>query len=337
MATLWHGRFEGGPAEALQALNDSLPFDRRMFRDDIAGSRAHARMLAAVGLLSVAERDAVLDALDTVEVELDDGSFAFERSDEDIHTAVERRVTELAGPAGAKLHTGRSRNDQVATDLRLLVRRELTEIAGLVLGLQRTLLARADEAIAAGWYLPGYTHLQQAQPVALAHHLLAHGWALARDVDRVVAARRPRRRVAAGRRGARRIVAAAGPRGDRRRARVRRSVRQQPRRRIRPRLRRRRAARAGPHRRAPVTPGRGAHLVVVDRVRIHRARRRLLDRFVDDAPEEEPRHRRVGPGQGREVDRPPHRVPRHPEGAPPRLQQGPAGGQGTPLPTRSTR
>ena len=184
MATLWHGRFEGGPADALRALNDSLPFDRRMFREDIAGSRAHVSMLARVGLLDSADAGAVLEALDTTEAELADGSFAFAASDEDIHTAVERRVTELAGEAGARLHTGRSRNDQVATDLRLWTMRELGDIARLVGRLQATLASRADDAGEA--YLPGYTHLQQAQPVLLAHHFLAHGWALARDVDRLL-------------------------------------------------------------------------------------------------------------------------------------------------------
>ncbi len=185
MATLWHGRFEGGPAEALQALNDSLPFDRRMYREDISGSRAHARGLARVGLITADDLTAILAALDRVEEELGSGKFEFVPSDEDIHTAVERRVTELAGPAGARLHTGRSRNDQVATDVRLVVRRELTEIAGLVLRLQETLARRAAEAMEHDIYLPGYTHMQQAQPVMLAHHLLAHGWALARDVDRM--------------------------------------------------------------------------------------------------------------------------------------------------------
>jgi len=187
VATLWHGRFEGGPAEALQALNDSLPFDRRMFREDIAGSRAHVRMLSRVGLMSEVDSEAVLAALDAVEAEMADGSFAFAVGDEDIHTAVERRVTELAGDAGARLHTGRSRNDQVATDLRLWTLRELGDLARLVTTFQGTLAARADEAADA--YLPGYTHLQRAQPVLLAHHLLAHGWALARDVDRLLDAR----------------------------------------------------------------------------------------------------------------------------------------------------
>ncbi|MGH9270707.1 MAG: argininosuccinate lyase, partial [Ilumatobacteraceae bacterium] len=131
------------------------------------------------------ERNAVLGALDVVQDELTADSFQFAPSDEDIHTAVERRVTELAGPAGAKLHTARSRNDQVATDLRLWCKRELAAVARRIVDLQRVLLARAEGA--GGAYLPGYTHLQRAQPVLLAHHLLAHGWALGRDVDRLLA------------------------------------------------------------------------------------------------------------------------------------------------------
>ena len=183
MSTLWHGRFEGGPAEELMAFTVSLPFDQRLAVDDIVGSRAHVRGLCRSGILTDVERDDVLAALDAVQSELAAGTFEFEASDEDIHTAVERRVTELAGPAGAKLHTGRSRNDQVATDLRLFTKRELAGIATRIVTLQETLLDRARTAGDA--YLPGYTHLQRAQPVLLAHHLLAHGWALARDLDRL--------------------------------------------------------------------------------------------------------------------------------------------------------
>jgi argininosuccinate lyase len=184
-STLWHGRFEGGPDEALMAYTVSLPFDRRLWRDDIAGSRSHVRGLARVGLLDEAERDAVLVALDQVESEMAEGRFEYLPADEDIHTAVERRVTELAGAAGAKLHTARSRNDQVATDLRLWCKRELVEVARGLYDLQHVLLTRALEA--GHTYLPGYTHLQRAQPVLLAHHLLAHGWALGRDIDRLLA------------------------------------------------------------------------------------------------------------------------------------------------------
>ncbi len=182
---LWHGRFGAGPADELLAFSVSLPFDQRLAFDDLTGSRAHVRGLERGGILSAEEAAAVLDALDAVEDELRSGAFAFAPSDEDIHTAIERRVTELAGPAGAKLHTGRSRNDQVATDLRLYAKRELTRITRAVVVLQEVLLDAAVEAGDA--YLPGYTHLQRAQPVLLAHHLLAHGWALARDVDRLLA------------------------------------------------------------------------------------------------------------------------------------------------------
>jgi argininosuccinate lyase len=179
---LWHGRFGDGPADELLTFTSSLAFDRRLAGDDIAGSRAHVGMLARVGLLTDDEADAVKSALDTVEKELADGTFAFAPTDEDIHTAVERRVTELAGAAGAKLHTGRSRNDQVALDLRLFLRREGRIVAAGVHALQEVLVRRATEA--GDSYLPGYTHLQRAQPVLLAHHLLAHFWAFARDVDR---------------------------------------------------------------------------------------------------------------------------------------------------------
>lgn len=184
-STLWHGRFDGGPDEALMAYTVSLPFDQRMWADDIAGSQAHVRGLARAGLITDAERDAVISALEQVHAELAEGRFDYVPSDEDIHTAVERRVTEIAGAAGAKLHTARSRNDQVATDMRLWCKRELVEVARGLYDLQHVLLTRAIEA--GDTYLPGYTHLQRAQPVLLAHHLLAHGWAFGRDIDRLLA------------------------------------------------------------------------------------------------------------------------------------------------------
>jgi argininosuccinate lyase len=187
--TLWQGRFGGeASSDELLSFTVSLPFDKRLATDDLAGSRAHVRGLARAGILSATDAGIVLVALDRVAEEFATGTFAFQPGDEDIHTAVERRVTELAGDAGARLHTGRSRNDQVATDLRLFTKRELAGIARRVLGLQQVLLKRAEAAGDA--YLPGYTHMQRAQPVLLAHHLLAHGWALARDVDRLMATRR---------------------------------------------------------------------------------------------------------------------------------------------------
>jgi argininosuccinate lyase len=183
--TLWHGRLSGGMADAVMEYSSSLHYDQRLALDDLAGSRAHVRGLGRGGLLTDDEVTELLAALDQVEAELVAGTFSFAPDDEDIHTSVERRVTEIAGDVGAKLHTGRSRNDQIATDLRLYAKRELAMVATEIIALQEVLLARAKEAGDA--YLPGYTHLQRAQPVLLAHHLLAHGWALARDVDRLIA------------------------------------------------------------------------------------------------------------------------------------------------------
>ena len=185
--TLWHGRFDEGPAAELLAFTESLSFDRRMWPDDLVGSRAHVRMLAHVGILAPEEADAIVEGIDAVDAEMQAQTFDFVESDEDIHTAVERRVTEIIGPVGGKMHTGRSRNDQVATDLRLFSKREVLDLIVRVIGLQKMLLTRAQEA--GDTYLPGYTHMQRAQPVMLSHHLLAHGWALARDVDRLLDAR----------------------------------------------------------------------------------------------------------------------------------------------------
>jgi len=181
---LWHGRFSEAPADSLMAFTASIGFDVRLWRDDIAGSLAHAAMLGESGVLGRADSEAIIAALRQVHGEFEAGSFTFVASDEDIHTAIERRVTEIAGAAGAKLHTARSRNDQVATALRLFAKRELADTARRVLALIDVLDRRADDAGDA--YLPGYTHLQRAQPVLLAHHLRAHAWAFARDVDRLL-------------------------------------------------------------------------------------------------------------------------------------------------------
>ncbi len=186
---LWHGRFSSGPADELMAFTASIPFDKNLWHDDIIGSKAHVNGLERAALLTADEAESVRRALDTVHGEFTAGSFEFVDSDEDIHTAIERRVTEIAGDAGAKLHTSRSRNDQVATALRLWTRRNLIEVGSRVLGLVDVLVSCADTA---GWvegsvYLPGYTHLQRAQPVQLSHHLAAHAWSLLRDADRIFA------------------------------------------------------------------------------------------------------------------------------------------------------
>ena len=184
LVTLWEGRIPTGMAEAVAAFTVSLPFDRTLAPDDLAGSRAHVKGLGKAGILSDSEVASLIEALDLVEEEFTTGVFAFAPDDEDVHTAIERRVTELAGDAGAKLHTGRSRNDQVATALRLWCRGRSSRSRDEIMALEDTLAQRAADA--GDIYLPGYTHLQRAQPVLLAHHLLAHGWALARDVDRIL-------------------------------------------------------------------------------------------------------------------------------------------------------
>ncbi len=183
--TLWQGRFAEEMAEVVSEFTVSAGFDRVFAAEDLEGSRAHVRGLGRSGILSEQEVEILLAALDRVGEEVSGDRFVFAPEDEDVHTAIERRVTELAGDVGAKLHTGRSRNDQVATDLRLWCRRRLTGLATDVIALQEVLLGRATDAGDA--YLPGYTHMQRAQPVLLAHHLLAHAWALARDVDRLIA------------------------------------------------------------------------------------------------------------------------------------------------------
>jgi argininosuccinate lyase len=175
-------RFSEPQAAAFQALNASLAVDRRLWPQDIAQSRAHARMLAAQEIISAADRDALLAGLDAVEAELREDRFGFDAGDEDIHMAVERRLTELAGPVGGKLHTARSRNDQVATDLALFCRAEAAALLDAVHGLMATLVDVAERHC--DWALPGYTHLQRAQPVYLSHHLLAYFWMLERDRER---------------------------------------------------------------------------------------------------------------------------------------------------------
>ena len=220
--------------------------------------------------------------------------------------------------AGAKLHTGRSRNDQIATDLRLYTKRSLREVAERVLSLQEVLLARAEEAGDA--YLPGYTHLQRAQPVALAHHLLAHGWALARDVDRLLDCHR---RTDVSPLGAGALAGSSiplDPDGVAADLGLRGPVREQPRRGLRSRLRGRGPVRPHAHRHPPLPHGRGGRAVDERRVRLRPARRRLRHRLLDAPPEEEPRHRRAGPGQGGAPDRRPHRPVGHAQGPPARVQ-----------------
>ena len=178
----------GEPQDPLfQRLNASISFDRRLWPHDVRQSKAHARALLFAGVLEEPELEALHAALDEVAAELEAGRFPFAEGDEDIHMAVERRVTEIAGPVGGKLHTGRSRNDQVATDVAMYVRERCERAVELC----RALMARLHELAGrhADWTMPGYTHLQRAQPVYLSHHLLAYFWMLRRDAVRFEAAR----------------------------------------------------------------------------------------------------------------------------------------------------
>jgi argininosuccinate lyase len=172
-------RFREPQDPAFQRLNASIDFDRRLWPQDIAQSRAHARMLAAQDIIAAEERDTLLAGLDQVQRELSDGAFEFLEDDEDIHMAVERRLTEIVGAVGGKLHTARSRNDQVATDLSLYTRERAREAVVSLGELMASLIARAEQHL--DWPMPGYTHLQRAQPVYLSHHLLAYFWMFERD------------------------------------------------------------------------------------------------------------------------------------------------------------
>jgi argininosuccinate lyase len=180
---LWGGRFGSSPAEALARLSVSVQFDWRLAPYDLLASRAHTRVLHRAGLLSDAERDRLLGALDSLDAACQDGSFRPTVADEDVHTALERGLLERVGALGGKLRAGRSRNDQIATDLRLYLRDHVRRVVSRVAELETALLAQAEQHVHTP--APGMTHLQHAQPVVFGHQLLAHGQALARDVSRL--------------------------------------------------------------------------------------------------------------------------------------------------------
>jgi len=189
--TLWHGRFETDPDAAMFALNASLPFDRRLAEQDVRGSLAWAAALKEAGLLTEAEYARLADGLRAVLDEFRAGTFPFSPADEDIHTAVERRLGELIGPLAGKLHTGRSRNDQVATDFRLWLLDALPALDAAIRGLQSALVAQAEAGFGSlaedgtALLMPGYTHMQRAQPILLSHWWLSHFWPLQRDRERL--------------------------------------------------------------------------------------------------------------------------------------------------------
>ncbi len=181
--TLWEGRFAGDSDPVMQQLNDSLHFDRRLYRADVQGSIAYAAALEEVGLITPEERDRLVAGLQHVCAEFDSGTFQVKPGDEDVHTAVERRLGELIGPVAGKLHTGRSRNDQVATDLRLYLLDEMAVLWTALAELQEAIVEKAEAYLDA--IMPGYTHLQQAQPLLFSHWLLSYFWKLQRDYERL--------------------------------------------------------------------------------------------------------------------------------------------------------
>jgi argininosuccinate lyase len=185
--TLWGGRFSEPTDADLRALQDSISFDRRMYAQDIAGSIAYARAIAAAGVITAEEAEVIIKGLEQVRAEFEQNTFEFAVGDEDIHTSVERRLTELVGAVGGKLHTGRSRNDQVATDFRLWVMDAQAEIDQLLSQLQRALVEQAEGHL--NTLMPGYTHLQPAQPITAGHWLMSFFWMLARDRERLADAR----------------------------------------------------------------------------------------------------------------------------------------------------
>jgi argininosuccinate lyase len=185
---MWGGRFATGPDAIMEEFNASIGFDQRLFRQDIAGSIAHATMLAEVGILTAADRDAIVDGLKAVLAEIETNKFTFSRALEDIHMNVESRLKDIIGDAAGRLHTARSRNDQVATDFRLYVRDAIDTLLAQLKTLQLALVKRAEEEVAT--IMPGFTHLQNAQPVTLGHHLLAYVEMLGRDYGRFEDARK---------------------------------------------------------------------------------------------------------------------------------------------------
>ena len=185
---LWGGRFTTATDDLMRHFGDSIEFDRRMYEADVQGSIAYAGALARAGLITVSERDQLVAGLEQVHAEFDAGAFQIQPGDEDIHTAVERRLTELVGPVAGKLHTGRSRNDQVTTDLRLYLLDEMASLRDALLELQAAVVEKAEAHLEV--IMPGYTHLQQAQPLLFSHWLMSYFWKFQRDRERLADAAR---------------------------------------------------------------------------------------------------------------------------------------------------
>ena len=188
MAKMWAGRTDGNTDKIADDFNSSIHFDCRMYRQDITGSMAHAAMLAAKGIITMEDADQLIVGLEEILKDLESGALEIDMTCEDIHMFVEQVLTQRIGDVGKKLHTARSRNDQVALDIRMYLREEIDEISGLVKALIEAVTDKAEEYKTA--IMPGYTHLQRAQPITFGHHLLAYGMMLLRDLDRLADCRK---------------------------------------------------------------------------------------------------------------------------------------------------
>ena len=300
----WSGRFGEPVTERVKRYTASVEFDRRLAAADILGSLAHARMLAAVGVLSAADLAAIERGLVTIRGEIERGEFVWSRDFEDVHLNIEHRLTALVGEPGKRLHTARSRNDQVATDLRLWLRGEIDALLSDLAGLRRAFLDLAERHV--DTIMPGFTHLQVAQPVTFGHHLLAYDAMFARDMERLADCRKRVNRLPLG------AAALAGTSYPIDRDHVARELgfdgslpefaRRRRGSRFRDRIRGRSHTRDG----APFALRRGADPVVQPALRLRAARRSLLHRQLDHAAEEESRCSRARPRQERARRRQPH-------------------------------
>ena len=181
---LWGGRFSAGTAASVEAFTESISYDSRLYKYDIAGSKAHAAMLKANGILSQEELTSIRDGLTAIETKIDEGDFPFKSELEDIHMNIEKALIDAIGPAGARLHSARSRNDQIALDFRMYLRDQCDVFVELLDGLRRAFVLLAKEYM--GKVMPGYTHMQRAQPVLVSHHMMAYFEMFGRDRERII-------------------------------------------------------------------------------------------------------------------------------------------------------
>ena len=324
--TMWGGRFAGSPAEAMEEINASIEFDRKLAAQDIAGSEAHLAMLARQGIIEAADAQAIAKGLAQVKGEIEAGTFSFSRALEDIHMNVESRLSEIVGAAAGRLHTARSRNDQVAVDFRMWVRDAIDAIRLQIARLQRALAARALEL---GRH--GHAGLHPSA-IGAAGHLRPSSHGLCRDAGARCGPLRRRaqapQRMPARRRRACRHLVPDRPRHDREGARLRPADRELARQRRRSRLRPRGARRRGDRGDPSFAPRRGDRALDDAAIRLRQALRRLHDRLVDHAAEAQSRRGRAGARQDRADRRRSGRASDRDEGPAARLFEGHAGRQG---------